>query len=544
MKKRYRVFAVLLALMMLLSGCDLRAWEDRLIQPKDETQIGNYVSFSQMEYTRPNMSAYEKALKKACDLAASSDDADEIMDAVYAYLELYDDFCTNYFLADIHYCQDLTDEKWKEEYDFCEEETSAVEAGKDQLLYALADSSCREDLEAEKYFGDGFFDSYEGESIWDDTFTALMEQESQLQSQYYALSGEALDVEYYSDEYFNTCGRELAELYVQMVALRQQIAQYAGYDSYPAFAYDFYHGRDYTPAQAVAYMESIQQEMSELYCEVNNSSEVWYLASGSCSERKTFQYVKDLAQQMGGDVEKAFAMLDEYDLYDIKYDENKHNSSFEVFLVTYGEPFIFMNPQGAESDKLTFAHEFGHFCNDFVCGGSGASVDVAEIHSQAMEYLSLIYGEDTEELVPYKMANSLFVYVEQSAYSLFEHKVYDLKGDDLTVENVIALYDQIGSAFGFDSWGWDSRDFVCIPHLFIQPLYMISYVVSNDLALQIYQQELDESGAGLETYRKCLESQDTEMLAFAKAYGLKNPLSSSRVKSVAALLTKLLEDVI
>ncbi len=537
MKKFYRVIAILLAAVLLLSGCSLADLEQMLLGDKDSETLRGVTKYSDMTYTHPDMDAYQKIVDDSCHLAETSANVKKVVDGVMEVYDAYDAFYTNYHLANIRYNTDLTDDYWAEEYAYCSEQAAKADAGLDSLYYALADSPCREKLESEEYFGEGYFDQYEGESIYDETFVSLMEQESALISRYYDLSSEALKTEYYSEEYFTTYGSQMAEVFVELVKLRQEIAAYVGYDSYPAFAYDFYHLRNYTPAEAESYLAAVGSAMSELYRQVNLSGGY---TDGYCSERQTYRYVKNLAEKMGGDVAAAFRLLDSGELYDIGYGPNKYDSSFEVFLPAYGEPFIFMNSYGAQSDQLTFAHEFGHFCNDYVCGGSVVGQDVAEIHSQGMEYLSLCYGDASEELIRYKMMDSLSVYVEQSAYALFEHQVYGLTGEELTVENVQKLYESIGMEFGLDSWDWDSRDYVVITHFFTQPLYVISYVVSNDVAFQIYEMEKETTGAGLETYLKCLESEDSAVQDFVETYGLESPLAEGRAEKVAAELAELL----
>ena len=47
---------------------------------------------------------------------------------------------------------------------------AVVDAALDQLYYLLADSIHREALEGEDYFGEGFFDDYEGDSRSVDTY--------------------------------------------------------------------------------------------------------------------------------------------------------------------------------------------------------------------------------------------------------------------------------------------------------------------------------------------------------------------------------------
>ena len=200
-----------------------------------------------------------------------------------------------------------------------------------------------------------------------------------------------------------------------------------------------------------------------------------------------------------------------------------------------------MNPSGTSYDQLTFAHEFGHFCNDYASGGSVAGIDVAEIYSQAMEYLSLCYGTQTDDLQKLKMADCLSIYVEQAAYACFEHQVYMLEAEELTAQKVFALYEQIGNSFGFDAWEWDSRSFVRVTHFFTNPLYVISYVVSNDAALQIYRLEQETPGQGKTLFEDNLATPVGDFLAFVDSAGLQSPFVEGRLSDVRSLLEEILK---
>jgi len=285
----------------------------------------------------------------------------------------------------------------------------------------------------------------------------------------------------------------------------------------------------------VQYLEAVGEELGQLYRSIN-TSRVWDLYEEYCSEEQTFDYVKTAAKAMGGELREAFDLLEKNGLYDIAYGENKYNSSFACYLWSYNEPFVFMSPYLDPSDKLVFAHEFGHFANNYLCYGSFAGTDVAEVHSQAMEFLSLCYGDTDPALEEYKLANSLCVMTEQAAYALFEHRLYNLPERALTVENVQSLYENIGLAFGLDSGEWDSRDYVLIGHLFTEPMYMSSYVVSCDVAFQIYQLEKAETGAGLEVYRNCLYSMDSYLLNFTETFHLESPFEPGRLESIRETL--------
>lgn len=536
-----RVAAVAALLAVLFSGCmavDFSDYPQDLLAAMGRIDVDS----DDLEYERPDMDHFQQVLEESCALARESDNVRKVINAVYEFYDVYDAFSTAYALANIRYCCDLTDLYWQEEYAFCAENTAVVDAGLEELYYALAESPCLEELETEQYFGTGFFDAYQGESVYDESFISMLEQEATLMNRYYTLSEEAGQTEYYSEDYFSRFQEPMTQLLIELVTLRQQIAAYVGYDSYVDFAYDFYHYRDYTAAEAEAYLEQVGAALKDVYRQVNEN-DLWALAEGYCSESDTFSYVKTAAKNMGGSVWEAFQLLEDSRLYDIGYSANKMDGAFEVYLTSYSVPYIFASPYLDQSDKLTFVHEFGHFCADYVCYGSYAGMDVAEVHSQAMEYLSLCYGAADESLMGYKMVDSLGVYMEQSAYALFEQRLYSLTPEELTAENIHALYRQIGTDFGFTGWNWDDRDYIMLTHIYTDPMYLVSYVVSNDLALQIYQAELVEEGAGLALYEKSLESEESYLLYFAETIGLESPFAEGRLEAVAKTFQEALNKI-
>ncbi len=493
-----------------------------------------YTTFGEMQYTRPDLNDLREAKDKACQLAEEKD-FDTLMDAIYEFNDIYDAFYTNYSLADIHYCIDLTDLYWEEEYNYCLENSAAVDAILEDLYYTLAKSPSRKRLEGKTYFGPGFFDAYDGENQWDETFLDLMEQEAALQSRYYKLSSEAASYEIGTEAYYDAYAPEMAQVLVDLVLLRQQIAAHWGYDDYVQFATDFYYYRDYTPAQSAAYLEDIRRELVPLYREYASSSN-WAVENEFCSQEDAYAYVRQMAQKMGSTFWEAFELMDAADLYHISYSPNKYNSSFEVYLESYSQPFIFMCPLQTSYDKLTFAHEFGHFCNDYASYGSYAGVDVAEVFSLGMEYLSLCYGSDGQDLAWLKMADGLSLFVEQAAFAAFEQQMYQLTGEELSVEGLQALYGRTVSAYGFDAVLYDEREFVTIPHFYTNPMYIISYVVSNDAALQLYQMEQEEAGKGLACFEENLDTQSTYFLEFIEEAGLMSPFEEGRVAQIRKTL--------
>lgn len=529
MKKRiFRIICLFLTV-VFISGCAQVKYI--LGISSDETP------YSKMVYTRPDLVQLQQIMDDAL-LASQGDNFNNVLDSIYSFNTFYDSYYTNYSLADIRYSGDLTDLYWEEEYRFCVDNAPSVDRALEELYHALAKSPCRGELEGEHYFGPGFFDGYEGENNWDEQFTALLEQEAELEKRYYELSLIGQEYEPGSETYYDACGAEMIGLLTELVSLRQQIAAYWGYDSYPEFAYEFYHYRDYTPAQTEKLLEEIRKELAELYVQVCRS-ERWEAGRTPCTEKELLDWLRDKTTAMGGTVREAFRLMERAGLYDIGYGENKYNSSFEVYLTSYYEPFIFMNPTGAAYDKLTFAHEFGHFCNDYASYGSYAGTDVAEVFSQGMEYLSLCYGEEDGDLAWVKLADCLCVYVEQAAFAAFEQQMYDLPKTELTEENLRDLYSRISTEYGFESDTYD-WEFVEINHYYTDPMYIVSYVVSNDAALQLYQMEQEKQGAGLGCLQEQLDTQAGYFLEFLSEAGLASPFENGRVREVR----KTLEDAL
>ena len=515
-KKLLSIISIVLCL-SLLSGCNLLQLLIRKALPMT-------ASFSDMTYTRPSLGEMEKAANNCISLAKTGNDLDALVTDINNYSMELSDFMTNYALAYIHYSLDSSSEYWKEEYNYCLDLTTQAESMRDKLMRALAKSPLREDLESDELFGPGAFDSYDGESIWTDAFTALMDRESELQAQYY-------------DQLAQNDVDAMEQTFVEMIRLRQQIAQEAGYADYPSFAYDFYFQRDYTPQQILSYTEKIKQTLSPLYEQMIYDTS-WYDSMYLVSSQDTFSYVEQTATAMGGSIDQAFRTMEQRQLYHIAPGENKLQASFEVYLPNYMAPYVFVNPTGTNQDYLSFAHEFGHFCNDYVTNGGKAGIDVAEVFSQAMEYLSLIYGPQDADCDLIKMYTSLSVYVEQSAYASFELQVYQLTGDELNVDNVRQLFQQTCADFGMPELLLAQYSYTSIVHFFISPMYVISYVVSNDTAMQIYQMELTQSGAGLDCYVENLSRVQPKFLQFLKEAGLDSPFRPGRLEEVRQTLTE------
>ena len=526
MKQRIlKITAVFLAV-ILLAGCTPR-----------RTTEEPALKFSDATYVRPDVQAMEDVKNRLIDFLPTATSPNQLISLINMLFEAYDDFYTNQNLAMIHYDLDMSSAYWQTEYEFCTNNAAQVEVILDEMYRALAACSLREKLEAGVYFGEGFFDAYDGESPYDEGYMALADEEARLENDYYDLCAQAADMDIGSDAFYETYAMTFAQLYADLIAVRQEMAAYFGYDSYPQLAYDMYYYREYTPQQTARYMQQLAQELSPLYSQTMDL-ESWKWGRDASAQQDVFLYVEKVAHAMGGTVREAFRRMEQGELYDISSDSNKFDGGYEVYLTSYQMPFVFLKTYGENYDKLSFAHEFGHFAHDYICQGSYATVDVSEVMSQAMEYLSTLYTEDSRA-ESYKLLDGLSTMVEEACYTLFELRAYELEGDELSAQSLMELYEQTCSEFGLT---WEvPLGFTTIQHYYAYPMYVSSYVYTCDVAFQIYQQEKEQKGDGLKTLERCLNSHDVYLVEFAQTYGLESPFKEGRLKAIRLALEEALK---
>ena len=528
-QKIIKLTSFILLVCVLLSGCSVL---DGLLATR-------LVRYDRMEYVRPDMDEFDAVLERSCASALEETDIKELETAILNFYDVYDDFYTNFSLAMIAHSRDLSDIYWEGEYVYCNAQSATADAGLDQLYRCLVKSPLRQTLEGEDYFGAGFFDDYDTDNRWTSAFTALLEEEARLESEYYRLTSELSNLRSGSDEYSDMAER-MAQLLVDLINLRRDIASQWGYDSYMDYAWDVYYYRDYTPEQMERYMADIVRVLVPLYEQLADT-DVWSYSGRYADEAQTFAFVRTAAMQMGGTVAEAFLLMESESLYDISYSPDKYPTSFEMYLTGYGVPFVYLCPEREVYDRLTFAHEFGHFCNDYASEGTSVGVDVLEVFSQGMEYLTLCYGLDTDALTRVKLADSLCVYVEQSAFAAFEHRAYAMPEEELSVDTLYDLYDRVATEYGFGSIGYDANEFITVSHFYTNPFYIDSYVVSNDAALQLYQKEQAQAGNGLKIFEESLATEEGYFLAFLEEAGLDSPFTPGRMETVKNTLSQVLQ---
>lgn len=552
-------FLLVLLLSGVLSGCSMLR---KLFTPELYVQRRT-VPFDEMVYERPDFDAFCQEIQDTVDqIEGNQGSYKKQLSSIQALNTGYWDYYTMYALAQLKYSLDTEDDFFYNEYLFFGETEPELLQEMDALYVACSQSTYKDKFE-EDYFGEDYLDQYEDGGSYSDQLVSLLQQESELVLAYNtqtanpsieynsetALLAELLasaetEEEYYKilDAFTTQSNEVLSSLYTDLVLVRLQIAEELGYDSYADYAYESL-GRDYTAQMADEFISQIETSLVPLYRTLVDTGIAEYPPMPSTSWEDVPQLVGSALSQIDSTIEEVYNFMEENNLYDIAPTATKVVGDFTTYIENYDAPFIVISATESGQDLLTFAHEFGHFTDAYLNYNTNYSLDQSESASQAMEYLLLNYLPDfqnslKDSLLDYKMYDTLSVYVTQGAYTAFEQQVYALSQDEVSADRINEIAQDCAERFELDDeWMDFGLSWVLVPHFFEQAFYCVSYCVSNDVALQIYQAECEEAGKGAEIYLDLIVwDSDMTFLENVARVELKNPCDKARVQEVAQFL--------
>ena len=523
------------------------------------------VCFEDIEYVRPDLDKLLAEGSEVMELLGRSLNYFRVTSMLDTVYEDYYNFMTMYTVANIRSLHDLTDEYYAVEYQWCAEASGQVGELFDDICYACADSRLSDLLET-YYFWDGFEDDYDNEddSVYNEKSIALMREENALISEYrsimaeptvewdgceqsYAQLFDSVEEERLSEliySYYEKYSELLGELYIRMVDVRRRLAEAMGYDSYEQLQYERTYDRDYTPEDAERYIESIKHFMVPLYKELDENGE-YDTETADYSSGLLKKDLQQIISAIGGTADEAMDVMLEYGLCDLEDGAHKAEMSFETYLEDYCVPFLFVDPAGNISDLMVAIHEMGHYTDDYLNFNAYRSLDVSECFSMGLEYLSLDYldsaldAETAQALRRESLLDAVTAYVMQASYAEFESLVYSTDISELTVDKLREYSLRCAEDFGCSTEGLEdyySMSWIEITHFFEAPLYVITYPVSNEIALQFYALEQETPGAGVELYYSVMGAEYSTIEELAEGSELKSPFELGRLGRTEAML--------
>ena len=550
MKIKKKAIAIILTVLLTFSlcGCDLFGilYPDYDISIFEQAFGGNYdyradiVPFSEMEYARPDVALLQATADEISDMVSGSAGRNEITSKLNDFYTLYYNFKTMETIAGIRSDMDVTDEYYFEEYSYCTSMDATVSRMLDDMLCDCANSDMCTYLDAE-YFGGMLGEKYsvDGTFSYTDELVSLFNKENSLLSDYRALYMKMIS---YDGDMYEEYNEEACNIYIELVKVRKAIAEeldYQCYEDYMAYSYS----RDYTPEDLEEYLAAVKEYIVPIYNKVYDKGLMnGFYELDDLSNDAAIQHFDSFVSKLPAQITEARDFMKTYGLYNISGDDKVNDNSYNTYLDNYDSPFMFIKTGGSIDDLLTMAHEFGHFCDDYVNYNGDFCLDTTETMSQGLEYMLLCYLDDegtANALTKFKMLDTLYLYINQASFYDFEHRVFDLPDEELTVENINSIFGDVAEEYGYYNDSTTKLTWIDITHFFEYPFYVISYCLSDSAAFSLYNMELEQTGTGLDMYIRLLN--DTANFSFAELLekeGMSSPVSAQTVQEIAGVLAE------
>ncbi len=294
--------------------------------------------------------------------------------------------------------------------------------------------------------------------------------------------------------------KKVGPIFVELVKMRNELAQFYGYDNYCDYADAEVYMRDYGTEEARNFHKQVKRVSSYYYDFIYNTSAYFGLYYGGFdfTSDELLEGLGTVTDKIGTIAAENYDKLVDNNLYDMTVSDSKMDANFCITFDGSSEAFIFMNP-GTSRDFVTLSHEFGHFINNYVSPApnlltSFGSYDLLEIHSNGLqalcsEYYDEIYGAYAEDAEAFNLIDLLGNVIDGCILDEFQREVYT--HPNWTLDDINACYQRIAAEYGDPSTGPDDYWWIYVNHNFESPMYYISYAASGIAAIQIWEMSQD-----------------------------------------------------
>ena len=518
MKRCFRIFACLLTLCVMLgslSSCMTLARIGDFVHKWEKGEFPVYdASWREYTLSEQDWKDFESALWHCRNLIEEDASYMTIDQSVMEMEEIYYHIMTQAQVAYILYSMDMGDGRASTNYlDSSKMQTDAY----DRYM-----SFCQELYDSDYEYKDHYFANWTEEELtlmrsYSDKVVELNDANDQILVKYRELRDA-------SSKSFST---QTGKLYMQLVENNNAIAKEYGYDSYPAYAYETVYFRDYELEDVEILRDHVREYLIPLCIQVYDRFEENYDKLSNREKDQVSELLYDDCQGVDAKWLKGYfnslptymkrLMSDTLDSERAVYvdHEDALEGAFTGYLYEYQYPVCYFGP-GYQS-TFTVAHEAGHYFASYAQKGMSLSIDLAEVYSQANEFLFLSYLSESEldedvysVLADYQLYQAISVIIVSTIVDDFEQRVYtdserfascaDNKKTaelDLCMKEVCQDYG--GTKFVAEYLTSDIDlywKYVVIEN----PMYYVSYAMSGIASLDLYCKAMEDYEGALEIY--------------------------------------------
>lgn len=495
-------------------------------------------------YAEADLDYFRSLGDELLSVASGSPDSDSFDDAAFYLIDEYYYICTAHDLANLRYYRDPSDQEALAAMNQAYADRGEADGIFWDIMHqvALTDSY---DLLAD-YCGESqaqVFSAYDPDASSD---SSLRNRETELVNKYYSLSASP-------EPDFDAC----ADVFVELVNVRREIAAAAGNDSYADYAYYQTYSRNYTPEDSRSVWAAVKDYFVPIRTELKAMLQDNYaklMESGiEVSSQDALDALGTVAHGLSPEAAKAYDYLVEHGLCDNELLSTKAGVNFTSTLYWYNEPYIFLTPDGSYYDYSGIIHEFGHFLNSYAVPSDlifgAADYEICEMQSIGMEFMAThwyeeLFGPDTARMLLLdSFFNSIINVMDGAMFDEFLQRVY--AEEDLTKERVCEIYAELYKEYGNDVYDGYDKEWISVPHNFDSPFYYISYCMATIPVLGLYSELQTSPEAAADTYMR-LVSMDPEIYYSTEVVselGLADPLDPAAYASAADTVVNAVKDL-
>lgn len=490
-------------------------------------------SYDDLEYKHYELKQFEAAIeafaknfglnKDSLDKEPSTAvDEEKLKTALDGLLLEYDVFATQYAFIQYQYSIDVSNQESIDELAHMKNISS-------EIFNALL--STLQTLQKNSAFAPGMR-AVIGETNWTDLeetplLTArqaeIRKEQTALEQTYDKLADEANFSEKKTDE--------MGQIYLDLIALRNEDAREYGYEDYIAYKQDTTYGRDYTVEDLELYYAAVKENLPRLFMYLSFALDWTALDTIDFAEQTTVEVIQKYLPSISSELMDSFQYMNDRGLYTFADGTNCEQVSYTISVPAYHSALIYQSPSGAFHDFNTLVHEFGHF-NTAVRNTERSffdqsNVDIAEIHSQGLEILFLPFYRDIfgEKLAKEAMVNNLLnlVYAMLTGALYNEFETFTHSKENLTLEEINSKYAELLSEYqlgaGDDETGW------MFYHMYHAPFYYLSYSVSAMASASLLAEVQKDYYGAVDKYLKLTKHGE-------KTFGFRELLKESELPDV------------
>jgi len=482
----------------------------------EETEDSDEATKGALDYTLTDADheRFTELLSRCETLVLDGTDVKAIEDAIEEMEDQYYHIVTQAQIAYLLYCRDMKDKALSDAQLYASEMQSDTYG--EYIEFAK-----KVDASQSPYRETFFSDWTEADLATMRAYTAEMTELSQ--------ANDALLVDYHEFDLSNA--EDLAkveDIYLDFLDNNQKQAQIMEYESYYDYASEMLYLRDATADERAAFRTYVAEYIIPLYMELVSEFNTLYEDLSPADtirvrnlvmkpyDDQSKDYVEDYVNSYPISVRQKFKSMFDAECSIWENGKNAYDGAYTTYLYDEERPFCYFGPNYQNS--FTVVHEMGHYYAGCFYAISDVPLDLAEVHSQANEYLFLCSLKDALSEKAFRVLeinqvlDTLASIILATIIDDFEEYVYNHY--DAIVENDTPL-DEIMETVCEDYGGLEMLgEQVADMNLYWKyvvldsPVYYISYALSATVALSIYEIAVEDEDEARAIYRELAEELD------------------------------------